>query len=116
MADVTSDEAVRVNRGAEVLAAIPLFNAILRTGISPTMLAAGTAHNVIPMEATATMSVRTLPSESIDQVIATLRTLVGDSAIGIEVVSTGIDARASSSASPMYAAISRALAGLDPKL
>jgi len=51
MRDVASDEPERVRRGADVLSRVPLLGALLRTGISPTMLNAGVRHNVIPASA-----------------------------------------------------------------
>jgi len=92
MADLVSDDASRRERGATVLSAIPLFDAVLRTGISPTILDAGLRHNVIPTEARATLSVRTLPGESIDDVVRRLNQLVNDPAVHVEIAHRGHDA------------------------
>src|SRR4029079_19222159 len=80
MADLVCEDASARESGADVLSAIPLFDAVLRTGISPTILDAGLRHNVIPTEARATLSVRTLPGESIDDVVRRLNQLVNDPA------------------------------------
>ena len=68
MADVASRDSSRVMRGARVLGRTPVFDAVLRTGISPTILNGGIRSNVIPTDATATLNIRTLPGQSIDSV------------------------------------------------
>lgn len=114
MADLASDDASRRERGARTLSATPLFDAILRTGISPTILAAGVRHNVIPTEARAVLSVRTLPGESIDAVVDRLQKLVGDPAIRFEITHRGHDAPASEAGSAAFAALRESLHEIDP--
>lgn len=60
-----------------------LYNSMLRTSISPTIIRGGFRENVIPAEAEAVLDVRALPDEDIDQLIATLKRLVDDPAIEI---------------------------------
>lgn len=62
----------------------PSWSAMLRNTISITMLQAGVRSNVIPSEARATMNIRLLPGESIDELLTELRKLVDDPAIRIE--------------------------------
>jgi acetylornithine deacetylase/succinyl-diaminopimelate desuccinylase-like protein len=113
---VASGRPEQVARGAETLAAVPLFDAVVRTGISPTMLSAGIRHNVIPAAANATLSIRTLPGQPIEGVVERLRAIVNDSGVEITVTDAGLDAPASRADSPMFAAISEAIAQLDPGL
>ena len=113
MADVASRDARRVARGARVLSAIPIYNAVLRNGISPTLIDGGIRTNVIPTEATANLNVRTLPGQSIDSVVARLRRAVGDKLVTFEVARDTIDAPASSFRSPMFAAIADAVRTVD---
>jgi acetylornithine deacetylase/succinyl-diaminopimelate desuccinylase-like protein len=116
MADVASRDPRRVQRGARVLSRTPVFDAVLRNGISATIVQGGIRTNVIPTEATATLNVRTLPGESIDSVVARLRKTVGDSLVEIAVASRGQDAPPSDFESPMFAAIRESAAALDPSL
>lgn len=60
------------------------FNSMLRTSIVPTIVAGGFRENVIPAEAKATLDVRALPDEDIDQLIATLTKLINDPTVKIE--------------------------------
>ncbi len=105
MADVASGDAQREVRGAEVLGRIPSFDAVLRNGISPTLISGGIRSNVIPTEAEATLNIRTMPGESIDALLDRLRELVGDNAVEFRVRSGGVDAPESTPDAPMFAAI-----------
>jgi acetylornithine deacetylase/succinyl-diaminopimelate desuccinylase-like protein len=116
MADVASRDPRRIQRGARVLARIPVFDAVLRNGISATILAGGIRGNVIPTEATASLNVRTLPGQSIDAVVARLQRVVGDSLVKFAITSRGKDAPASDFGSPMFAAIRESARALDPNL
>jgi carboxypeptidase PM20D1 len=116
MADVASNDHARVEHGAKVLAKIPVFDAVLRTGISATMLSGGIRSNVIPTDATATLNVRTLPGESIDAVVKRLKAVVNDPQVEITITSRGEDAPASDFHSPMFTAIRESAQALDPAL
>jgi acetylornithine deacetylase/succinyl-diaminopimelate desuccinylase-like protein len=59
-----------IDRAAAVLARDPLHNAVLRTGLSLTLLNGGIRSNVIPSEGTATFNVRVLPNDDITAVVA----------------------------------------------
>jgi acetylornithine deacetylase/succinyl-diaminopimelate desuccinylase-like protein len=115
LADVSSGIPRRVARGARVLATIPVFDAVLRNGISATMLSGGVRANVIPAEASVTLNVRTLPGQSIDGVVARMRRAIADRGIAIEVTSRGDDAPPSPFRSPMYEAIAASVRALDPR-
>ena len=114
MADVASRDSSRVRRGARVLAETPVFDAVLRTGISATILAGGIRSNVIPTDATATLNVRTLPGQSIDTVVARLRRVVNDSLVTLAITDRGEDAPPSNFASPMFSAIAESVKELAP--
>ena len=116
MRAVAGSSTAGVARGAKALAAIPTFNAVLRNGISPTMLEGGVRANVIPAEASATLNVRTLPGQSIDHVAARLRRAIADRNVTVTVVSRGSDSPPSDFRSPMFAAIAQTLQALDPGL
>jgi acetylornithine deacetylase/succinyl-diaminopimelate desuccinylase-like protein len=116
MADVASSDARRVQRGARVLERIPVFDAVLRNGISATIIQGGIRTNVIPTDATAKLNVRTLPGQSIDGVVARLTRVVNDSLVDIAVTDRGQDSPASDFHSPMFNAIRESAQALDPSL
>jgi len=116
MADVASSDARRQQRGARVLGRTAVFDAVLRNGISATILQSGIRSNVIPTDATATLNVRTLPGQSIDGVVKRLERVVNDSLVELKITSRGTDAPASDFGSPMFAAIRDAASALDPSL
>jgi len=113
MADVSSVDMRRIQRGARTLGRVPVFDAVLRNGISATILGGGIRTNVIPTEASAKLNVRTLPGQSIDGVVARLRRAVGDSLVDITVTERGEDSPASDFHSPMFAAIRESAQALD---
>lgn len=116
MADLVSRDPRRIRRGAAVLGRTPVFDAVLRNGISATIVNGGIRGNVIPSEAKATLNIRTLPGESVDSVIARLRRRVNDSLVTFTVADRGEDAPASDFRSPMFEAIRDATAELDPAM
>jgi acetylornithine deacetylase/succinyl-diaminopimelate desuccinylase-like protein len=116
MADVSSRDPGRVQRGARALARIPVFDAVLRNGISATLVDGGIRSNVIPTEASATLNVRTLPGQSLDSVIGRLKRAVGDSRVEFTVVERSPDAPASDFQSPMFAAIAESVKELNPAM
>lgn len=105
MADIASRSPERLRRGAERMARIPTLDALLRNGISATILEGGSRPNVIPSEVSATLNVRTLPGESVDDVIERLQRAVQDPDVRFEVIERGDDAPASDPESPMFTAI-----------
>ncbi|MDD4839645.1 MAG: M20/M25/M40 family metallo-hydrolase [Clostridia bacterium] len=57
--------------------AAPMTNALVRTTFAPTMLWGATARNVIPYDAKANINTRILTGETIDDVVAYLKKLLG---------------------------------------
>jgi len=114
MADISSGDPSRVATGAKLVATNPPFDAMIRNGISPTMLSAGVRPNVIPAEASATLNVRLLPGQSLDDLIARLRAAIGDESVRVTVESQGEEAPPSPDDTAMYRAIRDALAALAP--
>lgn len=112
--DVSSGDPARRGRGATVLESHPVFNAVLRNGISPTMVSAGVRANVIPGEASATLNVRLLPGQSIDDLVARLHAAIGDDGVRIVVESRGEEAPPSPDDTGMFVAIRDAVAALAP--
>lgn len=116
MAALVSDDDAASARGADVLSRIPVFNAVMRNGISATKVAGGVAGNVIPGEATSLLNVRTIPGHRIEDVAARMRSWLDDASTQIEITSHGVEAPASDPDSPMFMAISQAAGELDPEM
>jgi acetylornithine deacetylase/succinyl-diaminopimelate desuccinylase-like protein len=88
--------------------ASPLWNAMLRDTIAPTVLTAGLANNVIPAEARANLNVRLLPGSAIGTVLNDLNKLINDPAVKLEVQpNAGLDAPPSSLESDFYGIIGK---------
>ena len=116
MEDVTSADHERVLHGARVLGAIPVFDAVLRTGISATMVSGGIRSNVIPTEASALLNIRTLPGQPIDAVVGRLRDVIDDASVEVTITDRGEDAPVSDFTSPMFAAIAETVKELAPAM
>jgi len=114
MADLASVDADLSRRGSEVLASIPAFDAVLRSGISPTIVRGGATFNVIPGEAEAVLCVRTLPGEPLDATLRRLADTVADENVEITVTIRGEDAPVSDFNSPLFAAIEATVQELLP--
>jgi len=61
----------------------PRTNSMLRTSVSPNILNGGYQVNVIPSEATATLDVRALPDENIEQFVEEIRKVVADPTVEV---------------------------------
>jgi acetylornithine deacetylase/succinyl-diaminopimelate desuccinylase-like protein len=116
MADVTSGDAERIRHGAEVLRQTPVFDAVLRTGISATIVHGGIRTNVIPTEAVAKLNIRTLPGDSIDRVVATLVQSIGDPNVTLEITARGEESPSSDFASPMFTALAQTVMEIAPEM
>jgi acetylornithine deacetylase/succinyl-diaminopimelate desuccinylase-like protein len=116
MDDLASRERRRVLRGARVLSMTPVFNAVLRTGISATIVTGGIRSNVIPTEATALLNIRTLPGQSIDGVVSRLSRVINDSRVEVAITQRGEESPASDFESPMFAAIAETVKELAPDM
>jgi acetylornithine deacetylase/succinyl-diaminopimelate desuccinylase-like protein len=103
-------------RGAAILSRIPVFNAVLRNTISPTLLAGGVVGNVIPAEVSAVINVRTIPGHRIDDVMSRMKPVVGGDHIELASTARGMDAPASDPASAMFEAIAASARELDPEI
>ena len=61
----------------------PVLYSMLRTSVVPTMMKAGVGANVIPSEAEATLDIRALPGEDIDEFYDEMRRVIDDPAVKI---------------------------------
>jgi acetylornithine deacetylase/succinyl-diaminopimelate desuccinylase-like protein len=116
MRDVVSADPATSDAGAEVLSTIPVFNAVMRNGVSPVALGGGVAGNVIPAEVTATLNVRTIPGHRIEDVVDRIRQAIGTDSVSIEIASHGEEAPGSDPDSAMFEAIATSARKIDPEL
>jgi len=116
MAKLVSDDARDAAAGERILSRTPVFNAVMRNGISATKLAGGLAGNVIPAEASAVLNVRTIPGLSVDDVIERMKVCVEDPEIEFGLAGHTDEAPASDPASPMFDAIADSARALDPEI
>lgn len=116
MLDVASSDTRAVASGAAVLSHTAIFNAVLRNGISPTVLNGGNQFNVIPASAGAVLNVRTLPGQSLDAAVDRIHEAIGDATVTVEVTHRGEEAPASDPDSAMFAAIAETARALNPEI
>jgi len=82
--DIVSGDSARVRKADEYFRANePSHASMIRTSISPTMLAAGYRVNVIPAEAKATLDIRMIPSDDPIALLARLSEIIADPAVTI---------------------------------
>ncbi|MDI6023649.1 M20/M25/M40 family metallo-hydrolase [Leucobacter sp. UT-8R-CII-1-4] len=106
---------VRVDGALAELGGIAGYaHAISRVTIAPTVLRAGSSHNVIPDEAHIDLDIRTLPGTSDTQVDALLREMLADQAEQVEIQHLkGWPATASPAEHPLFAAVCRSITETD---
>ena len=102
-------------RGAAVLSRIPVFNAVIRNTISPTIVAGGVQGNVIPAQVSAAVNIRTIPGHSIDDVASRIKAALGDD-VEVAVTARGAEAPPSDGSSAMFEAIAASAKELDPEM
>ena len=94
LASISSPEEAKRYRNVanpEVSAAIqeyfavnePRHHSMLRTSISPNIIKGGYQVNVIPSEAEATLDIRALPDENMDNLLAEIRKVINDPAVEV---------------------------------
>jgi acetylornithine deacetylase/succinyl-diaminopimelate desuccinylase-like protein len=106
------DTADRGDHAAKIIAdENPLWGAMIRDTISPTMLEAGARLTVIPAQAKAVINIRMLPGDPLEVLVQKLRTLVNDPQIRLEIEPGSSEPAPSSSlTSGLYESISQVAA------
>ncbi len=103
----SSRDSVATDRAAEVVSVEPRYSALLRTGVSLTLLNGGIRSNVIPSQATANLNVRVLPGEDIREIVTELARVAGECQVIFSLVG---ESRSSPPISPTTTALYGALA------
>ena len=84
----------------------PSVYSMVRTSVVPTILKAGVGPNVIPSEAEATLDIRALPGEDIEEFYGEMKRVIGDPAVSIvPIPSTRPEAPPSRLDTEMYRAL-----------
>ena len=113
---IASSDPDEQSKGAAVISRIPMFNAVIRNTIAPTILTGGFQGNVIPAEVSAVLNVRTMPGHSIDDVASRLRAVIGDDDVHVAVTARSADSPPSDIDSAMFRAIADSVKELDPTM
>lgn len=92
----------------------PEYNSMLRTSISPNIIAGGFRSNVIPAQAEATLDVRMVPGDNVDELVAWIRTVIDDRAV--EVVPPGPASRPVSPPSRLDSEMFKVLEGVQKQM
>ena len=91
------------------------LHALTHTTISPTSVHSGTKTNIIPDRAEIELDIRTLPGQTPDDIVAMVRSSLGDLAGSVEIETRLADpASASPADSPLYDALQRGIQRLVP--
>lgn len=70
--------AAEIDAAAAILSRDPLYNAVLRTGQSLTLMTGGIRSNVIPSEGRATFNVRVLPNDDVREIVREMQRVGGE--------------------------------------
>jgi acetylornithine deacetylase/succinyl-diaminopimelate desuccinylase-like protein len=85
----------------------PLWYSMLHTSVSPNIIQGGFQSNVIPSEATATLDVRALPGENMDEFYALMKKVINDPQV--EIVPNTVNARPSAGPSSITSDVYRTI-------
>lgn len=88
--------------------------ALVRTTVAPTMLSGGTAQNVLPSQAAATVNLRIALGETVAGTVRRLRRRIADRQVQLEVIEAGEPSPESSSENEQFALIAAALEASHP--
>lgn len=89
--------------------------AMVRTTIAPTKLAGGTANNVLPSQASATVNLRLALGETVDGAVNTLRRKIRDDQVTITVLEGNDASPESTSTGPQFDLIAEAVRSSHPE-
>lgn len=88
--------------------------AMVRTTVAPTMLSGGTAANVLPSQASATINLRIALGESVDGTVRRIRRRIRDRKVTVTVLEAGEPSPESASNNAQFALITRAVGRSHP--
>ncbi len=95
----------------------PATLSMLRSTLAPTIMAGGTAENVIPSEATAVINARLLPGESPEAILKYISGLLADLPVTVELEENSVSCEmVTSTTHPMYSLLCSTLEEQYPRL
>ena len=107
---------VDIDAAADVLSIEPLHNAVLRSGISLTLMNGGIRSNVIPSEASATFNVRVLPNDDVRAVVQAMNRVGGETQVTFELDGDPVESPPPSPvATALFQAMERAAKTMEPR-
>lgn len=89
--------------------------AMVRTTIAPTRLAGGTANNVLPSQASATVNLRLALGETVESAVKVMRRKINDNQVTIEVLEGNNASPESASTGPQFDLITEAVRSSHPE-
>ena len=92
----------------------PTMNALVRSTATVTMMQGARASNIVPSRATAVVNVRALPGESMEQIARSLKNIIGDEMVKIEMSPAGEFSRVSPAEGEAYEHIARTIERVFP--
>jgi acetylornithine deacetylase/succinyl-diaminopimelate desuccinylase-like protein len=112
----TATAPTEIDAAADVLSVNPLHNAVLRSGISLTLMNGGIRTNVIPPEGSATFNVRVLPNDDIRTVLQEMQRVGGEPQVTFELIGAARESPPPSPVTtPLFEAMERAAKVMEPR-
>ena len=107
---------VDIEAAADVLSVEPLHNAVLRSGISLTLMNGGIRSNVIPSEGSATFNVRVLPNDDVRAVVQAMNRVGGEAEVTFELDGDPVESPPPSPVgTALFQAMERAAKTMEPR-
>jgi acetylornithine deacetylase/succinyl-diaminopimelate desuccinylase-like protein len=105
-----------IDEAAAVLSRDPLHNAVLRSGISLTLMNGGIRSNVIPSEGTANFNVRVLPNDDVRSIVREMNRVGAESQVTFELDGAPAESPPPSPVTtPLFIAMERAAKAMEPR-
>ncbi|MBN2860485.1 MAG: M20/M25/M40 family metallo-hydrolase [Sphaerochaetaceae bacterium] len=97
-----------------VFSSSPTMNALVRSTATVTMVQGAQASNIVPSRATAVVNIRALPGESTRHIEHSLRKIIADERVKIEMIHTGTASRVSPAEGEAFEHIARTIETVFP--
>jgi acetylornithine deacetylase/succinyl-diaminopimelate desuccinylase-like protein len=113
----SSQDSAVLGPAAEIVSHEPRYNAMLRTGVSLTLLNGGFRSNIIPSQGTANFNVRVLPGEDIRETVAEMNRVAGESQVAFTMSGEPRSSPPiSSTTTALYGALAEAAKAMAPEV
>lgn len=95
---------------------IPAMNAMLRTTLAVTRIQGGEADNLLPQEAWALVNVRLLPGDTLEEVLAQMKKIVGDLPVVVKRIAVEEASSLSPGDTPEFGALTELIGEIFPTI